>query len=115
MKNHRRHGDVNLHEISEAEYNALTGKVLKHNGSYILAEGEATNSVHEIKVKDKKNLEIKQVDIGRVAIAIKNEEATVTHTHDHETIIAPKKTFYIQVPEREVDHYADSVERKVID
>jgi len=113
MSNYIRHGDVNLHPITKEQYEALNGEVKKHKGSYILAHGEATGSVHEVHVKDKSNLEIKDLG-GRLAVAIRNEEATITHTVDHETITA-KPNFYIQVPEREIDWFSEGVERQVID
>lgn len=111
----RRHGDVNMFPITEEEFNSSKGMLIKHKGKYVLAEGEATNSLHEISVKNPDNMILKQCDNERLMIAIKNEEATITHTHDHETITAPKHSFFVQVPERELDHFANSVERKVID
>jgi len=33
----RRHGDVNLFPITEAEFNATQGEIIKHNGEHILA------------------------------------------------------------------------------
>lgn len=114
-ENFRRHGDVNLFPVTEEQFNAATGKQIKHEGRYVLAEGEATNSEHVIAVVNPKNMQIKEDDLKRVWIALK-EEATITHTHDHETITTPaKKSYYVQIPEREIDHFADSVERKVID
>lgn len=109
-----RHGDVNLHPITEAQYKALVGEIKGHSGSYILAHGEATGSVHEVHMKDRSNLEVKDLG-GRLAIALREEAATVTHTHDHKTIELPPLTFYVQVPEREIDWFAEGVERKVID
>jgi 16S rRNA U516 pseudouridylate synthase RsuA-like enzyme len=115
MISFRRHGDVNLFPVTKAQYESITGKKIKHKGKYVLAEGEATNSEHVISVIDPKQMEIKEDDLKRVWIALKNE-ATVTHTHDHETITTPaKKTYYVQIPEREIDHFADNVERKVVD
>ena len=111
----RRHGDINLHVITKEQYEALGKKAIKHDGSHIIARGEATNSTHILSVKDPQNLEIKEDALGRLLFAIRNEEATITHTHDHEVIKTPKDIFYVQIQEREVDHFADSVVRKVID
>jgi len=114
MKNNIRHGDVNLHEITEKQFNEIQGKILEHNGSYILARGEATGSVHELSVKEKQNLIIKQDVEGRMYFSL-NDIGTITHTSDHETITTPKKKiFFVQVPEREIDHFSGTI-RKVID
>lgn len=115
MSNYRRHGDVNLHPITQEHYLALSGEVKKHAGHFIIARGEATGSTHEVHVADINNLEVKELQSGRLALAIRNEAATVTHTHDHETIELPAQTYYVQVPEREIDWFAEGVTRNVID
>ena len=102
-----RHGDVNLHEVKE-----LKGKKLDVKGKYILARGEATGSVHEISVKNPENLEMYEHE-GTIYLKVM-EPAEITHTHDHETIIL-QPGIYKQVPEREVDHFSESVTRKVVD
>ena len=112
--NFRRHGDVNLHEITEKEFNAIQGKILEHNGSWILARGEATGSKHVLTVERPQMLVIKQDILGRMYFAL-NGIGTITHTHDHEIITTPKKVFYVQVQEREVDHFSKSIVRKVVD
>lgn len=103
-----RHGDVNLHEVKEVQ-----GKKLEHSGKWILAHGEATGSVHEIETPSKEGFEVYQNEDGTIYLRVL-EEAIVTHTHDHETIIV-KPGIYKQVPERECDHFANSVVRKVVD
>ena len=113
MKNitFRRHGDLNFHEISKEEYNATKGEVIKHNGSFVLQEGETTGHRHVITVPDITNMEIKKLPDGSWALHAKG--ATLTH-EDHKTVeIAP--VYYRQNREREVDHFNLSVERKVID
>lgn len=110
----RRHGDVNLIAITEEQFNKVAGKELKHKGSYVLAEGEATGSKHIITVERPADMMIKIGDDGRVYFALSNS-GIITHTHDHETITTPKKVWYVQTPEREQDHFANSLTRKVID
>jgi len=110
----RRSGDVNLHEISKEFFEKITGRTIEHNGSYVLAEGEATNSKHIIEVQKKENMIIKEDDLKYVYIAIL-EEAKISHNHDHETIIAPKETYYVQVPEREINWFAEGIQRIVVD
>jgi len=110
----RRNGDVNLHPISTKEADRIrkVGKVIKTNGEYIMARGEATGSLHKIVVDNPDDLIVRQ-SIGEIYIEVL-APARDTHTHDHKTTtVIPG--IYIQVPEREIDHFADSVERKVID
>ena|SRR3990167_6491581 len=110
----RRNGDVNLHPISKEEFEKVSGQIIKHTGSFVVARGEATGSEHRISVKEKENLVVKQDEQGNFYFAIM-EGGLITHTHDHKTLTIPKKTYYRQVQEREVDHFADSVIRKVVD
>lgn len=108
MKNYKRSGDVNLHPVKQ-----LKGKEIKHNGEYVLARGEATGSVHLLKVKNPEKLIIKQDKQGRMYFQL-FEVGEISHTADHETIkIEPG--IYTQVFEREVDHFANSVVRRVQD
>lgn len=75
----RRSGDVNLHEITEAEFSAIQGEIIKHNGSYVLAEGEATGSKHLITVKNPYDLQIKKDAFGNTYFQI-TDIAELTHT-----------------------------------
>lgn len=110
----RRHGDVNFIAISEKEFNRIQGEIVKHNGSYVLARGEATGSTHVLTVERPETLIIKRADDGRIYFAL-SDKGTITHTSDHEVIATPQQVFYVQVAEREVNHFADSMIRKVID
>jgi hypothetical protein len=103
-----RSGDVNLHIVKEAK-----GKVLEHNGSWVLAKGEATGSVHTLTVDNPEDLIVQQDDNGDMYYTLKSP-GKISHTHNHETIIAQPE-IYIQTPEREIDHFEGSVERKTID
>lgn len=104
----RRNGDVNLHEVKKTK-----GEVVKHNGSFVLAEGEATGSKHHIKVKNPDDLIIKKDEQGNMYFELLSE-GILTHTHDHETTtILPGK--YKQVGEREIDNFGSFIVRRVID
>lgn len=105
---------MNLIAITEKEFNRINGEIIRHDGSYILARGEATGSVHRIAVKNPPNMIIKKDAAGNTYLKI-TEEAEITHTADHATIHTPPLVFYRQTPEREIDHFADSITRKVID
>jgi hypothetical protein len=106
-----RHGDVNLHLVTKIPE---TAKEVKQNGSYVLAEGEATGSKHVLSVSKSDELKVyRDQESGNTFITL-GKVGTLTHTHDHETLEVPVGT-YIQIPEREIDHFGESVERKVID
>ena len=108
MNKPMRNGDVNLHPISKVK-----GEIVKHEGSFILARGEATGSLHKVIVKNREDLIVRRDNEGRMYFELL-AEGELTHTHDHATTkIMPGR--YVQVPEREVDHFADSIVRKVID
>lgn len=107
----RRSGDVNLHEIKSLPKGL---KEIKFNGTeWVMARGEATGSKHCLVVDRPETLKVYQDEQGRFYFKL-DAEAKSTHTHDHETtIVLPG--IYTQVGEREIDHFADSVVRKVID
>lgn len=107
-----RHGDLNFHPVTQEEYNKFTGKIVKHTGAYIVGRGEATGSTHNIKVENVSDMEIKED--GEVRMVKLLKEANISHTHDHQTITF-QPGYYIQVQEREVDHFSKSITRKVID
>lgn len=112
--NFRRSGDVNLHPINKLPKGLKKVKVT--GNEWILARGEVTNSKHTITLDRadvfQQNLEVMQDEQGRYYFAIKLP-MNLTHTADHETTtILPG--FYVQTPEREMDHFADVV-RKVQD
>lgn len=108
-----RHGDVNLVEVSELEYQAAKtrGQVLPKASAHILARGEATNSVHLLTVEHENQMEL--VQDGDTLWLVLTAPGTLTHTSDHEPLtIAPK--WYRQVPEREMDWFGNVV-RRVVD
>ena len=105
-----RSGDVNLIEIDKLPDNLTE---IKHNGEYITARGEMTGSVHKLVVDRPQDMKIMKDGNGNTYIQL-FAVARHTHTKDHETtFVLPK--IYKQVPEREVDHFADSVVRIVKD
>ena len=104
----RRHGDINLHPVKK-----VLGEKMKSNGSFVLAEGEATGSKHIIAVANPADLEVWKDALNDVYIKL-NSVGTITHTHDHETITI-QPGIYRQIPEREVDHFNESITRRVID
>ena len=101
-----RHGDVSFHSISKK----VEGKIIKHNGSFILALGEATGHHHKITVLDPVDMEIRETPAGYILVL--KREGQLTH-QEHGTItVAPGK--YSVGREREFDWFA-KVARRVID
>jgi len=104
MKNIR-HGDVDIFQITKEE---VKGEILKHKGSFILAEGETTGHHHVI-TADK--MEIRKTEHGYI-LTLKSD-GTLTHP-EHKTLVIPKGDYYVD-KEREVDHFGSGVERKIVD
>lgn len=107
MKKLFRHGDIPVYEVSE-----VTGEKVKHEGSFILAEGETTGHNHVISVPSVDDMEIFSTPEGGYYMRLKTE-ASLVHP-EHKELIIPAGTYYVG-KEREVDHFAGSVTRKVID
>jgi hypothetical protein len=114
MKNilFRRHGDVSLSPITKEEFEKSKGEIKKHDGAYIVARGEATGSTYIITVQNPQDFIVKEEGEDRMIALLK--EAVITHTHDHEPIVI-EPGYYRQIQEREVDHFANSIIKKVID
>lgn len=108
--NFRRSGDVNLHPIDAVPADAVE---VECSGEWVMARGEATGSVHKLVADRPETLKVFRDAKGRFYFKLAGE-AKSTHTSDHATtIVLPG--IYTQVPEREVDHFADSVVRNVVD
>ncbi len=101
-----RHGDINLHKVSKIE-----GEIIKHNGSYVVAEGETTGHKHVLKVKDKEDLIIKKDSKGNFYFELLSD-GEISH-EEHKTLVIPKG-IYKEVREREVDHFK-GLTRQVVD
>lgn len=99
-KQFKRHGDVILHPVKETR-----GEVVKHNGKFILALGEATGHSHQLICE---KMVVKR-DMGRNFIEV--SDASLTH-QEHKLLKLNEK--FAQVQEREVDHFLGAV-RKVVD
>lgn len=102
-----RHGDVDISPIEKVE-----GEKLKHKGSFILAEGETTGHNHVITVLNVEDMDVYKTSDGGYILTLR-AEGTLTHP-EHKPLSIPKGNHYIG-KEREVDHFAGSVTRKVID
>jgi|SRR3972149_143711 len=100
-KKHYRHGDVVFHETDE-----ISGTIIEHNGRYIVALGEATGHSHTL-LSD--SMQIKRIDRNQIMLL---EDAQIVH-QQHKPLML-KQGKYIQVQEREIDHFSGAV-RKVVD
>lgn len=87
---------------------------IKHNGSYVFAEGEATGHLHKITVKEKEDMVLTKLPDGSYLVEFKSE-ATVTHPEHsvkNDLVIAPGT--YKLIQRREKDWFSLAT-RKVID
>lgn len=101
-----RHGDIPLYSADKLE-----GEIIKHDGSFVLAEGEATGHHHRIRVKNPSKMEIRQNANGFYMVKL-DEEATLSH-EEHATITI-QPGIYVTGREQEMDWFSLTT-RKVID
>ncbi len=102
-----RHGDIGFIPNKKSE-----GEVVKHKGSFVVGYGETTGHKHVLTVKNPEDLVIKKDIKGNYYFELLSE-GKLTH-EEHKTITIPPGT-YKKFQEEEVDHFAGSVTRKVID
>lgn len=107
MKNIYRHGDISLHETTDIE----KGEIIKHKGSFVLAEGETTGHKHLITVPDIADMVVTKLADGSAILSLKSD-GLLTH-EEHKTIKVKKGVYKIQ-NEREFDYFQKAT-RKVLD
>lgn len=104
---------VHQGDVSFAPYaGKIEGELFKHSGSVVLALGEQTGHKHVITVTNIENMEARKLSDGGWILTLKSE-GIVTH-EEHGTIIVAPGTYRVG-KERELDHFAGSVARKVVD
>lgn len=103
---YRRHGDISLQPVSETE-----GEIVKHEGRFVLAEGETTGHKHVLTVEKPTDLEIRKTADGRFYFDLK-ASGRITHQEHREITIMPG--IYEMTHEREKDWFSLSV-RRVLD
>lgn len=106
MKKFKHQGDIPLYPYE----GKAAGKVITHNGTFVLALGEATGHHHRIEVADVNDMEIVETDGGFILTLKK--EATITHQEHLPIKLAPG--VYRSGHEREKDWFSLST-RKVVD
>lgn len=104
---HYRHGDVDLHKVNKKE----KGEKLPHDGSFVLAEGEATGHNHVISVPRIEDMEIHKTADGGYLMTLR-VDGTLTHP-EHKTLTIPAGTYKVD-REREYDWFSLAT-RRVID
>lgn len=102
-----RHGDTGFIPSDEA-----TGKKVGYEGFFIVGYGETTGHTHRLSVRNKEDLIIRNDANGDYYFQLLSE-GTLAH-EEHKTLIVPPE-IYKKFQEEEVDHFAGSVMRKVID
>lgn len=110
----KRHGDLNFYEISKEEFEALKtkGEKIEHDVQIVLQHGETTGHRHVLTLPKKDVIDIVKLPDGGWAFKLEGE-AEITH-EDHKKLTF-KPTYYHMTRERELDHFAESVVRQVID
>ena len=103
--NYFRHGDISLHPEKKAK-----GKIVKHDGSFIVEHGESGHK-HTITVKQKEDLIIRKDVSGNYYFELL-KEGELTH-EEHKRLIIPPG-IYKKNKEREVDHFSGAT-RSVVD
>ncbi len=114
IKNFRRHGDINFFPISKKDYSELVknAKEEKHDGSFVVQLGETTGHRHIATIPDITKMKVHRLPDGGLLMSL-DEDAVLTH-EDHKKLVMPVG-FYREVREREIDWFAEGLERKIID
>lgn len=102
-----RHGDIGFIPLEKSE-----GKIVEHKGSFVVGYGETTGHKHVLTVKRPEDMVIKKDSVGNYYFELL-KEGKLTH-EEHKTIVLPIG-IYKKFQEEEVDHFANSITRKVID
>lgn len=102
-----RHGDICFHPVVK-----IKGKIIKHDGSFVVGLGETTGHKHILTVSRPEDLIIKQDKKGDYYFELLST-GKLTH-EEHRTIEIPAGIYH-KFQEEEVDHFAHSVTRKVLD
>lgn len=102
-----RTGDISFHSVEKVE-----GKIIKHNGTFVYGLGETTGHKHVLTVENPQDLIIKKDSAGNFYFELL---AVGKLTHEEHKVISLPIGIYRKFQEEEVDHFAGSVSRKVID
>lgn len=107
MENYKHQGDITFIPVTKI----TKGKQETHKGSFLVGYGEATGHHHKVTVANPDDLQVTTIN-GEYYLSLKSE-GTVTHQEHKPITLAPG--LYRVGHEREVDHFAHGVVRKVID
>lgn len=105
-----RNGDWTFTPVNQK----IEGETIKHDGSFVFAEGEATGHFHKIIVKEKEDMVLSKMPDGSYLVTFKSE-ATVTHPEHSmkKDLLVPAGTYKLY-QRREKDWFSLTT-RKVID
>jgi len=101
-----RHGDISFHRLDSipANFNPV-----KHSGSFVLAEGEATGHHHKISVKEKNNdFQIFKDEDNNYILKV-NSPCQLTH-QEHKTIEFTKGIYFVK-HETEYNPFTEELEK----
>jgi hypothetical protein len=103
-----RNGDINFHPVDKREGDIIENK----DNKFVVGYGETTGHKHVLTVDRPQDMIISRDSLGNYYFEML-EDGILTH-EEHKTIKLPKG-IYRKFQEEEVDHFAGSVTRKVID
>ena len=102
-----RHGDICFHPVTKIE-----GKVIKHDGSFVVGLGETTGHKHILTVSRPEDLIIRQDAKGDYYFELLSVGKL---THEEHKVIEVPAGIYHKFQEEEVDWFAQGIVRKVLD
>lgn len=110
------HGDCSFHPIDKLPEGL---KKIDHNGTFVVAVGEATGHAHRIIAQEKENLDIFQDEQGRYYLAIKGNGVEIEHRNiitdtpaEHKTLPLAEP-FYRQEFEEDFNPFTEDLKRSV--
>lgn len=111
-----RNGDWSFTPITEEEFNKeVKGKeLLKHSGSFVFAEGEATGHFHTIVAPKKEDLKIIKLSTGDYIFSIESE-SKVTHPEHSEKVDIKLPAQKYRLHQRREKDWMSLTVRRVID
>ena len=108
----KRHGDITFYKITKAQFDKIKKDKIEHKGSFVLSEGETTGHKHVITAPDIMDMDIFKTEDGGYVFQLKGS-GSVVHEEHKKLNLTPN--YYRVSKERELDHFSQSVERKVLD
>ncbi len=106
-----RHGDVILKLVDPKEVEAMEKTAIKHNGNFIVAEGETTGHNHTLHVADPRIMQLFRAKNDNRLIVNLAGPATITHP-EHKQLDIPQGT-YMEDREQEYDWFTKTTQQVI--